>query len=186
MAATDWSRALSFNCTGCGNCCRGTVICVTDEDVRRLVEGTRRPIDEIVHFASPHEIAFDKRHPWWVRFERRKAVMTLRRRRGNCSFLRDDNLCGVYEHRPLVCRQHPFDVTLRDEDRGPVVKVTLSRLTHCPHGWEGKETRRDLARMERTRWRESDAFIEKVAAWNKRRDGRKTPREFLRHLGLTA
>ncbi len=184
MAETDWARVLSFRCTGCGNCCRGTYICITDEDARRLAEGTGRPIDEVVYFASPGEIAFDKRHPWWVKFERRRAVMTLPRRRGACTFLRDDNLCGVYEHRPLVCRAHPFDVTLTDVDRGGVEKITLSRLTHCPHEWDGHETRREIGRLERARWRESDAFIEKVAMWNRRRDGRRTPREFLRHLGL--
>lgn len=183
MSGTDWSRALRFRCTGCGNCCRGTVICVTDEDVRRLTAGTGRPVDEIVHFASPHEIAFDKRHPWWVRFERRRAVMTLRRWRSDCGFLLADNRCSVYEHRPLVCRQHPFDVTL--SDTGAVERVTLSRLVHCPSASDGHETRRELARMERARWRESDAFIEKVAAWNRRRDGRRTPREFLRYLGLS-
>ena len=179
MERPRWERLLKFRCTGCGNCCKQTYICVTDTDVRRLMDGTGRRAEEIVRFAREDEINLGKHHPWWVRFATRRGVMVLRWKRGRCTFLEADNRCGVYAHRPLVCRLHPINVTLANDDSGAVEKLSLSRTTPCPKEWDGHQTRRDLGLLERLLWRESNAYIPQVEAWNAGRAGRRSVTEFL-------
>src|SRR5688572_32257782 len=78
MASQDWEKYLGFRCTGCGNCCRDTVVCVTDSDVRRIVDGTGRAAREFVRFYRHDEIAMSENDPLWVKFKDHKAVMALR------------------------------------------------------------------------------------------------------------
>ena len=182
MERPRWERLLKFRCTGCGNCCKGTYICVTDSDVRRLVDGTGKPANEIVRFAAEDEINLGKHHPWWVRFAERRGVMVLRWKRGRCVFLEADNRCGVYAHRPLVCRLHPINVTLTNDDSGGIEKLALSRLTPCPKEWDGHQTRSHLGLLERLLWRESNSYIPKVEEWNKERTGRRTVRAYLTRI----
>jgi len=179
-----WEKLLRFRCTGCGNCCKGTHICVTDADVRRLSEGLKRSAESFIHFVPEDDIALGKRHGWWVRFARRKlrGVMALKWNKGRCIFLDEQERCTAYAFRPIVCRIHPFNVTLTDEDKGGVAKLTMSRVTPCPHEWDGHVKKRDLSLLERLLWRESDAYMTKVVAWNRRRKGVRTPRQYLREL----
>lgn len=172
---------MKFRCTGCGNCCKGTYICITDADARRLADGMQRPIESFVRFANEDDVALGKRHAWWVRFARRRGVMVLRWRRGRCIFLDGKDRCTAYAHRPIVCRLHPFDVTLADQDKGAVAKLSMNRVTECPHEWDGRETKRELGLLERLLWRDSDRYIAKIERWNRRR-GWKTPRQFLREM----
>jgi Fe-S-cluster containining protein len=183
MGRPNWERYLSFRCTGCGNCCRETFILVSDEDLRRIEDGTGRRAAEFVRFVGHDDIAMDKSHPYWVKFDSGRKVMTLRWRRGSaCTFLGPDNRCGVYDHRPTVCRQHPFNVT-RGET-GAIERISLSRLVKCPHDWDGHTTRRELAAIDRDLDREGWAYMDKIEAWNERRDERRTPLGFLRYLGF--
>ena len=181
MGRPAWERLLRFRCTGCGQCCVGTYICITDADARRLADGMERPVESFARFAREDELTLGKRHGWWVRFARRRGVMVLRWRRGRCIFLDADDRCTAYAHRPIVCRTHPFKVTLTGEDRGGVAKLSLSRVTPCPHDWDGHDTRRQLGLLERLQWRESGRYVEKVARWNRRRR-RLGPRAFLREM----
>ena len=115
------------------------------------------------------------------RWNRRRGVMVLRWKRGRCVFLDADDRCTAYAHRPLVCRIHPFNVTLTDEDKGGVAKLSMNRVTACPHEWDGHESKRNLGLLERLLWRDSDRYIAKITAWNKRR-ARRSPAAFLREL----
>jgi Fe-S-cluster containining protein len=181
MGRSAWERLLTFRCTGCGNCCKGTYICITDEDARRLAAGMRRPIESFARFAREDDVARATRHGWWVRFARRRGVMVLKWRRGRCVFLDRDDRCTAYAHRPLVCRLHPFDVTLTGEDRGGIATLSMNRVTACPHEWDGHETKRHLGLLERLLWRESGRYIAKIERWNRRRTWR-TPRGFVREM----
>jgi Fe-S-cluster containining protein len=181
MPRPTWERLLKFRCTGCGNCCKGTYICITDEDARRLATGLGRPVESFVRFAREDETTLGKRHAWWVRFAQRRGVMVLRWRRGRCIFLDGDDRCTAYQHRPLVCRIHPFNVTLSGEDTGGVEKLSMNRVTECPHEWDGHQTKRDLGLLERLLWRESDRYIAKIERWNRRRP-RRSPMAFLREI----
>ena len=148
MPATDWRKYLKFRCTGCGNCCRGTVVMITDDDVTRLVEGTGRDPRDFVRFYDQERVDVAKASPWWIRLGSKKAVMALRWQRGpRCTFLTADNRCTVYEHRPVACREHPFNVTLADS--GALERMTISRIVECPHEWDGDISRREVTRIAR-------------------------------------
>jgi len=179
-----WEKYLNFRCTGCGNCCRGTYLMITDTDVRRVLEGTKRPVEEILRFPKLEDVNMDKRSPWGIKMaDGKRVLMTVKWRPGGaCMFLQDDNRCGVYEHRPIVCRQHPFNVVF--SDTGGVERLTMSRIVECPAEYDGKSSRREHARMERWSEREADTYLEQVEAWNRRRTIKRSPREWLRFIGL--
>jgi len=184
MAGFDWTRYLKFRCTGCGNCCRDTVVCVTDADVRRIVEGTGRAPMEFVRFYTYDEVSMSTSDPLWVKFSDRKAVMGLRSTRDRCWFLdHPTNLCTIYEHRPVTCRDHPFNVTV--SDRGAIEKISLSRIVKCPHAWDGRITRRSLRAIQTWNERQEEAYLEKVKVWNKKKGGLRTRPAFLRFLGFS-
>ncbi|MFH0862153.1 MAG: YkgJ family cysteine cluster protein [Candidatus Altiarchaeota archaeon] len=78
-----------FRCISCGNCCRFRVIPITADDVSRLESGG------FSGFA-----------------DRYKGETCMKRIKGRCVFLTDDR-CGVYDHRPKVCRSFPFFISCR-------------------------------------------------------------------------
>jgi Fe-S-cluster containining protein len=128
------------------------------------------------------EVALERRNPWWVGVGKQRAVMTLRHRPGGaCVFLDEANRCTIYEHRPVACREHPFNV--RFTETGAVERVSLSGIVDCPHDWDGHVTRRELRAVSAWNERQTDDYTAKVARWNRSR-ARKTRPGFLRFLGL--
>ena len=91
--------------------------------------------------------------------------------------------CTIYEHRPVTCREHPFNVTL--SETGAVERLSISRIVPCPYELDGKQTLRGIKSAVYWNHRQSEYYHEKIRTWNRRREGRRTPREFLRFLGLT-
>jgi Fe-S-cluster containining protein len=155
---------------------------LSDADIHRLAEGTRRPLESFVQFVPEADISLEKRSPWWVRLARKRYVMTLRWRRGACTFLGEDNRCTVYEHRPIACREHPFDI--QHSDSGALLKLSMSKVVDCPHEWDGKQKRRELVALSRWTASESEGYTDRVRLWNRRREGARTRASFLRFLGL--
>ena len=185
MISNDWQRYLKFRCTGCGNCCRRTTVMVTDEDVRRLEQGTGLPAREFVRFVGESDVELEKRSPWWIRVGKRRALLALQHRPGGaCRFLDEDNRCTVYEHRPVTCREHPFEVAISES--GALQHIALSTIVECPHAWDGHYTKREVKGVARWNDRQSDAYLDEVARWNRRRQGRKSRPAFLRYLGFEA
>ena len=135
MAQQDWRKYLSFRCTGCGNCCRETVVLLTDADVSRIAAGTGRAPREFVRFFGPDAVEMGSRHPLWVRFDHGRAVMALKWQGGHCMFLESDNRCSIYDHRPVTCREHPFNVTMSDSGasvkKGSSMSSSTSRVAAC-------------------------------------------------------
>lgn len=87
----------SFRCTKCGECCKSTIVWVTEKDIRKI-EGIgfkRQAFAERDSHLGPN-------------------VSVLRKKEfgGACVFLKesDDGIysCSIYKHRPEVCRQYPF------------------------------------------------------------------------------
>lgn len=180
----DWEKYLKFRCTGCGNCCRDTVVCVNDEDVRRIVDGTGRSPKDFVRFFTHDEIAMSHNDPLWLRFDKGRAVMGLRKIHDRCIFLdAKSNLCKIYDHRPVTCRDHPVNVTFSDS--GAVVKMSLSRIVKCPHAWDGQTTKRELRRVQAANQRHENDYLNKVRAWNQRKDHPRTALQFLRFVGFS-
>jgi Fe-S-cluster containining protein len=182
MADRDWRKYLSFRCTGCGNCCRETVVLLTDADVRRIADGTGKTPREFIRFFGPDVVEMGSRHPLWVRFDRGRAVMALKWQGDHCTFLAPDNRCTIYEHRPVTCREHPFNVSL--SQNGAVERMSLSRVVKCPHEWDGRTSLNVIRSVVRWNERQSDVYEEKVKAWNRRRATERTRPGFLRYLGL--
>ena len=122
--------------------------------------------------------------PLWVKFNDHKAVMALRSIVDRCVFLDDDtNLCTIYEHRPVTCRDHPFNVTF--SDTGAVEKISLSQIVKCPHAWDGNISRRELRRVQTCNERQEEIYLKKVREWNRSKTGQKTRPGFLRFLGFS-
>ena len=179
---SDWRRFLKFRCTGCGNCCRETLVMVTDADVRRLAEGTGRAAEEFVDFVREDDISIAKRSPWWVRLRHGRYALALRWSRNACVFLGSDNRCTVYEHRPVACREHPLRI--EHSESGALRHLSMSRVVPCPHEWDGDLKQRHLVAQSRRTARESEAYVDRLRAWNRNADTAKTKRAFLRYLGL--
>lgn len=179
----DWRELLGFSCTACGNCCKGTIVLITDADVRRIMEGTGLPAREIVRFFS--NVEMPQRDPLWIRLGKRRVAMGLKweTKPRRCKFLDPEtNLCGIYEHRPVTCRSHPFEI--QTNDNWAITKLSLSDVVDCPHEWEGDHTLRQLKSTERWNCNQVDEFEVKVKAWNRKRSGKRTADAFLEFVGL--
>lgn len=183
MVEPTWHKYLKFRCTGCGNCCRNTVVCLTDADVKRIVEGTGKSPLDFVCFYSHDQVYMSQKDPSWIRLARGKRVMALRSNGDHCTFLDDKtNRCTIYEHRPVTCRDHPFNVTF--SNTGAVEKITLSRIVPCPHEWDGQISRRTLRASQSLNERQEESYVHKVHEWNRRKTGPRTGLAFLRFLGF--
>jgi len=183
MAGPDWRRYLKFRCTGCGNCCRDTIVCLTDADVRRISEGSGQNPRAFVRFYSHDDIAMSDNDPSWVRLGKQRRVMALKRTHDRCVFLANStNRCTIYEHRPVTCRDHPFNLTFSTS--GALEKISLSRIVKCPHEWDGKIQRRELRRVNDWNEQQQETYVIKIKAWHQIKMGRKSGTEFLRFLGF--
>ena len=183
MTAPDWRRYLKFRCTGCGNCCRDTIVCITDADVRRISEGTGTSPLAFVRFYGHDEIAMSDNDPSWVRLNKGRRVMALKKTRDRCVFLENStNRCTIYEHRPVTCRDHPFNLTFAAS--GALEKISLSRIVKCPHQWDGDIQRRELRRINDWNEQQQETYVSKIQAWHKVKTGRRTGKKFLRFLGF--
>ncbi len=178
----EWRKWLNFSCTACGNCCKGTIVLITDGDVRRIMDGTGLPAKEIVRFFSNVEMS--QRDSLWIRLGKRRVAMGLKWNASprRCKFLGDDNMCGIYEHRPVTCRSHPFDI--ETNDNWAVTKLGISQIVDCPHEWDGNHSLPELKATERWNINQVDDFEVKVRAWNRKRSGKRTAGEFLNFVGL--
>jgi len=182
--AIEGAEFLKFRCGGCGTCCH-LWIPVTEEDVQRLMEATGRPVEQIVQFVEPSRFGASPGTVAWIKFgprRRDRRVMCLREIRDKCLYLKNDR-CIVYEHRPVVCREHPFVLTLDDSERR-IESIELSEVCECSHTLDGKVFRRDLKKVYHWNVKQDDRYFKKVRRWN-RRKGCGTEHDFLEYLGLT-
>lgn len=109
-----------WDCHGCGICCRGTVVELDADDVRRL---------QSQHWAEHPEYRAQKivvRRGWWpARYELAK------RPDGSCIFLTPQGRCRIHERfgleaKPLVCQMFPLQVVPLER----FAYLTLRR--YCP------------------------------------------------------
>jgi Fe-S-cluster containining protein len=97
-------REECWSCRACGKCCRGSVVPLHDDDLRRL---QTQQWDQYPEFRS---------RPYIVRrslFSRRFKL--AQRSDGTCVFLDEDGRCGIhhqfgFDQKPLVCRMYPLQV----------------------------------------------------------------------------
>lgn len=179
--AKTWKRLLRFRCTCCGNCCREPIALVTDEDIRRIVRHTGRTAGNVVEFYTSDEIEWSLSNPGWIRLRNDQRIMGLRRNERGCRFLGRDDLCTIYEFRPVTCRRYPFNVEF--DDRGGVEFLGISDAVECPYELDGENSLMQIKAV--CDWEESEeqAYFKRLESWNRRERAGGT-REFLRYLGF--
>lgn len=90
-----------YDCTGCGDCCRGRFAILITEDDKKRIEEQGWTSEELELKGQPL-------------FRKRGSEYQLAHRRdGACVFLQDDNLCRIHAKygepaKPLACRLYPF------------------------------------------------------------------------------
>ena len=99
-----------------------------------------------------------------------------------CLYLRPKKGCTAYDHRPIVCREHPFDLTLDDDDR-KIVEIEMNDICDCSRTLDGKVSRTYIKKIHRDSLAQDEAYSAKVRRWN-RRKGFGTEKEFLEFMGL--
>lgn len=101
-----------IDCLTCANCCKTTSPIFRDVDIRRLAKRLR--LSEAVFISQYLRIDSDGDY-----------VLTV----APCPFLGSDNYCGVYEDRPLACREYPH--TDR-KNMYQILDLTRKNMEVCP------------------------------------------------------
>ncbi|MEM1718123.1 MAG: YkgJ family cysteine cluster protein [Thermosphaera sp.] len=98
----------SFECQKCGACCSKYTVCVTDADVKRIINFygfSPHSFLEGVHV--PSSVAHTYRGiPRFIGDRGKELVLALKEKSGRCIFNRGE--CEVYPVRPMNCRAFPF------------------------------------------------------------------------------
>jgi len=123
----DGSNCLMFKCQKCGGCCRDQrweALLLTEGDVKRLSKVLNYSTS-MSEFLDKECVFADVSEPKEVYpligmppVKARYAGFYLKRFEGEneetvqkphaCRFVTEDNLCSIYEARPVVCRKFPY------------------------------------------------------------------------------
>jgi len=122
----EYPKHVSYVCEKCAICCGDTKervrqILLLKIEAKRISEKTSKEIEEFAEKIKGCE-------PYVYRM--RKTAC------GKCVFLKD-NLCSIYEIRPLICRFYPFQ--LENTENG---KLIFTYTNECPGIGKGPEFKR--------------------------------------------
>lgn len=111
--------SLRFGCTGCGKCCTGHHVPLTLDEARRwaddagqvvvlieafVTDGPGMPVEQREHvLRRSHAVHCGDS-------EARVSVTFAAFNPGRCRNLDDNDLCTIYDQRPLVCRIYPVEI----------------------------------------------------------------------------
>jgi Fe-S-cluster containining protein len=113
-----------FNCTKCGLCCGDT-----EQKTRHILLLESEVTDISAQTSQPKQaftIELTDKAPY--NYELKKTSQ------GKCLFLKDNNDCAIYSHRPLICRFYPFELKFMDDKDQYSFEFTLE----CPEIGKGK------------------------------------------------
>lgn len=108
-----------FECNGCGRCCQNHHIPLTLDESERWVSDGGQIVILVDGFLEDSHGFDSVQGTHLMRRSRAVHSGTLRPRvmvtfaahnPGRCRYLQDDNRCGQYESRPLVCRIYPAEI----------------------------------------------------------------------------
>lgn len=176
-----WEKYLNFRCTCCGNCCREPIVLITDADIRRIQEKTGQKAEEIAAFYPPSEIEWGLDNPGWIKFDSGWHIMGLVRKEDGCQYLGEDDLCGIYENRPVTCRRYPFDVEF-DGD-GELSLLGINDSVECPYELDGQNSKKAIKALVEWEDEEEQPYFKLVNRWNKKKKPGQ-PDQFLEHLNV--
>ncbi len=167
------------DCVRCGGCCTGTVVPVTDSDVRRLKKKSGLSPDKFVRLYGTGETDYERDRDGWVHFSYGRRLMGIKRPRNErCFFLDETNHCTAYEARPMTCRSFPYMVNLYDD--GSLDELKLNRVVGCSVPFGARISKRQLVKTARQEDAQDEAYYRKLNRWNRNGGGSKT--EFLKFL----
>ena len=127
---------IHFACTRCGKCCRGHKLPLGVSDALRWLRAGH-PVEVLCQAAplpGPDPDAAQ------AHFQRRSfaarsgtltvnvAVILAARLDGRCPNLRDDQSCGIYDTRPVVCRVYPAEIN-------PCIELNPGAKACPPEAW---------------------------------------------------
>ena len=102
----------NIDCLECGNCCKTTSPIFRDIDAKRISKKLKLSQKDF----EKQYLKKDGDGDW--------VLQTA-----PCSFLMDDNQCGIYDFRPQACREYPHT------DRKRIISIldlTLNNVEICP------------------------------------------------------
>lgn len=97
-------------CKGCGKCCKYVAIEIDKPETKEDFENIKW---YVIHKGV--KVFQDVEENWFVEFS------------SHCKFLKSDNLCGIYDKRPSVCRGYDADTCLNNNEDYEE-KVTFNNL----------------------------------------------------------
>ncbi|QVE17165.1 MULTISPECIES: YkgJ family cysteine cluster protein [Pseudomonas] len=132
------SNVIRYNCVGCGICCKGRLVPLTlNEAEQWLARGhdvavILEAFNELTWPADSRQYAHSAGRSVAVN-DAQSSIRVIAVFAGNaleqCPNLRADNLCGIYEERPLVCRIYPMEIN-------PFIEVSKDNKICPPESWE--------------------------------------------------
>jgi lysine-N-methylase len=126
-----------WDCTGCGKCCRGNIVPLDEDDLRRLRE---QQWDKQPEYRGVRTIV-----RLGLRLFSRSRYRLAQRDDGRCVFLTDDGLCRIHQRfgfdaKPLICRMYPLQLVPMDK----TVHLTLRRSCPTAAADQGRELQAHL------------------------------------------
>lgn len=124
------NNAIRFACNGCGICCKGRLIPLTLNETRQWLQRGHEvavileAFDESTWTLEPQQYAHSAQRAVEV-ISGDARIWVVAVLAGNalqqCQNLGEDDRCGIYEERPLVCRIYPMEINpfivLRPENK---------------------------------------------------------------------
>lgn len=179
------SKLLAVECAQCSTCCRVPVALATHHDINRLIKATGLEAGKIVSLYANVDADDDDR--FLIRTSYGKRTMGLRKAKGRCIFLSDDQTCSVYDSRPMSCRMFPLQVTLEEDNSLHDLNVQDSAHDDfkCRYQFGRRRLLKEIHQIAVSDFLEQDSYLKKVEEWNARfHKGKK--QELLEFLGCDA
>ena len=135
------SKSIRFSCVGCGVCCKGRLIPLTLAEAQQWLS---RGHDVSVILEAFNESSWPRSSQEFDHARGRSASVRCGDARiqviavfagkalEQCPNLRSDNLCGIYEERPLVCRIYPMEIN-------PFIALRQDNKACPPEAWESND-----------------------------------------------
>jgi lysine-N-methylase len=123
-----------WDCHQCGVCCRGSLVPLSDDDLKRLEQQHWEQHPDMRGTPTIHKES-------WLGRDYRLA----HREDGSCVFLLPDGLCRIHKElgfdaKPLICRMFPLQVVPRDG----VAMLTIRRACPSAAGDKGRPVAEQL------------------------------------------
>jgi len=135
------NTTLRYSCIGCGICCKGRLVPLTLAETEQWLA---RGHHVAIILEAFNELTWPTTSSHYVHNAARSvavneadnSIRVIAVFVGNaleqCPNLRPDNLCGIYEERPLVCRIYPMEIN-------PFIEVDPKNKICPPESWGSGE-----------------------------------------------